>query len=405
MAKYKYTATDRRGKEKKGTIDASNEQQAINKLKADGVMVTDIHETKSLDDASWNITIGNPVKKKDITVFCKQFYSILNAGVTVIEGLRMVGEQTESKELKKALLNVQVNVEKGDSLADAMAAEGKVFPDLLVHMVAAGEATGNLEIAFDRICTQFDKDMKLSSMVRSAMIYPIVVLIVAVAVVIVLMVTVIPNFQTTFAEMGEELPLPTQMVIALSDFMVNNIVWVIGGLVGFIVLILVAKSTEAGKNVTSQLALIIPMIKNFSVKNAAAKFSMTMSTLIASGVSLVDALQIVSDVIENRVIRRSLYECRDQVMEGVPMSEPIADAEIFPPMLHHMLKIGEDTGTTEQMLDKVAEYYEAEVEEATKNLTTAMEPMIIIVLAVLVGGVIGSIVMPMLSIYENAGNM
>lgn len=405
MAKYKYTATDRRGKEKKGTIDASNEQQAINKLKADGVMVTDIHETKSLDDASWNITIGNPVKKKDITVFCKQFYSILNAGVTVIEGLRMVGEQTESKELKKALLNVQVNVEKGDSLADAMAAEGKVFPDLLVHMVAAGEATGNLEIAFDRICTQFDKDMKLSSMVRSAMIYPIVVLIVAVAVVIVLMVTVIPNFQTTFAEMGEELPLPTQMVIALSDFMVNNIVWVIGGLIGFIVLILVAKSTEAGKNVTSQLALIIPMIKNFSVKNAAAKFSMTMSTLIASGVSLVDALQIVSDVIENRVIRRSLYECRDQVMEGVPMSEPIADAEIFPPMLHHMLKIGEDTGTTEQMLDKVAEYYEAEVEEATKNLTTAMEPMIIIVLAVLVGGVIGSIVMPMLSIYENAGNM
>lgn len=405
MAKYKFTATDRRGKEKKGTIDASNEQQAINKLKADGVMVTDIHETKSLDDASWNITIGNPVKKKDITVFCKQFYSILNAGVTVIEGLRMVGEQTESKELKKALSNVQVNVEKGDSLADAMAAEGKVFPDLLVHMVAAGEATGNLEIAFDRICTQFDKDMKLSSMVRSAMIYPIVVLIVAVAVVIVLMVTVIPNFQATFEEMGEELPLPTQMVIALSDFMVNNIVWVIGGLVGFIVLIMVAKSTETGKYVTSQLALLIPLIKNFSVKNAAAKFSMTMSTLIASGVSLVEALQIVSDVIENRVIRKSLYECRDQVMEGIPMSEPIADAEIFPPMLHHMLKIGEDTGTTEQMLDKVAEYYEAEVEETTKNLTTAMEPVIIIVLAVLVGGVIGSIVMPMLSIYENAGNV
>lgn len=405
MAKYKYTATDRNGKEKKGIVEASDEQQAINKLKADGVMVTDIHETKSLDDASWNITIGNPVKKKDITIFCKQFYSILNAGVTVIEGLRMVCDQTESKELKKALTNVQVNVEKGDSLADAMAAEGKVFPDILVHMVAAGEATGNLEIAFDRICNQFDKDMKLSSMVRSAMIYPIVVLIVAVAVVIVLMVTVIPNFQQTFEEMGEELPLPTQMVIAVSDFMVNNIVWVVGGLVGFIVLIMVAKSTETGKYVTSQLALVLPMVKNFAVKNAAAKFSMTMSTLIASGVSLVEALQIVSDVIENRVIRQSLYECRDQVMEGVPMSEPIADAEIFPPMLHHMLKIGEDTGTTEQMLDKVAEYYEAEVEEATKNLTTAMEPMIIIVLAVLVGGVVGSIVMPMLSIYENAGNV
>lgn len=404
MPKYKYSATDKNGKENKGVVEAANEQQAINKVKADGMMVTDIREYKSISDANWNITIGNPVKKKDITVFCKQFYSILNAGVTVIDGLRMVSEQTESKELKKALVNVQVNVEKGDSLADAMAAEGKVFPDLLVHMVAAGEATGNLEIAFDRICNQFDKDMKLTSMVRSAMIYPIVVLIVAIAVIIVLMVTVIPNFQQTFEEMGEELPLPTQMVIALSDFIVNNLFWVIGGIIGFIILIMVAKSTEPGKRVTSHLALIIPMIKNFSVKNAAAKFSMTMATLIASGIPIVDAIGIVADVIENRVIRDSLMECREQVMEGIPMSEPIADAEIFPPMLHHMLKIGEDTGTTEQMLDKVAEYYEAEVEEATKNLTTAMEPMIIIVLAVLVGGVVGSIVMPMLSIYENAGN-
>lgn len=404
MPKYKYEATDKNGKEKKGVVEAANEQQAINKLKADGAMVTSIRESNSISDASWNITIGNPVKKKDITIFCKQFYSILNAGVTVIDGLRMVVEQTENKELRKALMNVQINVEKGDSLADAMAGEGKIFPDLLIHMVAAGEATGNLEIAFDRICTQFDKDMKLTSMVRSAMIYPIVVLIVAIGVVIILMVTVIPQFQVTFKEMGEELPLPTQLVISLSNFMVTNIVWVIGGIVAFIALILLGKSTEPGKRITSQLALILPMIKAFAVKNAAAKFSMTMSTLIASGVSVVESLEIASNVIENRVIRKSLYECREQVMEGVPMSEPIADAEIFPPMLHHMLKIGEDTGTTEQMLDKVAEYYEAEVEEATKNLTTAMEPMIIIVLAVLVGGVIGSIVMPMLSIYENAGN-
>lgn len=404
MPRYKYAATDKNGKEKKGFVEATNEQQAINKLKADGAMVTSIRESKSISDASWNITIGNPVKKKDITIFCKQFYSILNAGVTVIDGLRMVVDQTESKELRKALLNVQVNVEKGDSLADAMANEGKIFPDLLIHMVAAGEATGNLEIAFERICTQFDKDMKLTSMVRSAMIYPIVVLIVAIGVVIILMVTVIPSFQSAFEEMGEELPLPTRMVISASDFMVTNIVFVIGGIIAFIVLIMIGKSTEPGKRITSQLALILPMIKTFSVKNAAAKFSMTMSTLIASGVSVVDALEIASDVIENRVIRQSLYECREQVMEGIPMSEPIADAEIFPPMLHHMLKIGEDTGTTEQMLDKVAEYYEAEVEEATKNLTTAMEPMIIIVLAVLVGGVVGSIVMPMLSIYENAGN-
>lgn len=404
MAKYKYVITDKGGKERKGVIDAASEQQAVGRLKADGAMVTSIKETKSIDDASWNITIGNPVKKKDITIFCKQFYSILNAGVTVIDGLHMVYDQTENKVLKKSLYNISVNVEKGDTLADAMAAEGKVFPDLLIHMVAAGEVTGNLEVSFDRICTQFDKDMKLVSMVRSAMIYPIVLLIVAVAVVIVLMVTVIPNFQATFEEMGEELPMLTQIVINISDFMVQNIVLVISIVVALILGIIIGKSTEPGKQFTSRLALMIPLIKDFSVKNAAAKFSMTMSTLIASGVPLVDALGIVADVIENRVIRQSLYECKDQVMEGVPMSEPLADAEIFPPMLHHMLKIGEDTGTTEQMLDKVAEYYEAEVEEVTKNLTTAMEPAMIIVLGILVGGVIGAIMMPMLGIYENAGN-
>lgn len=405
MAKYKYLITDRNGKEKKGTIEASGEQQAMNKLKAEGAIVLEIKEHKSIEDASWNITIGNPVKKKDITIFCKQFYSILNAGVTVIDGLRMVIDQTENKELKKALYNVQVSVEKGDSLAEAMAVEKKVFPELLIHMVAAGEATGNLEIAFDRICKQFDKDLKLTSMVRSAMIYPIVVLIVAVAVVIILMVTVIPSFQETFAEMGEELPLATRIVIGVSDFMVANLIWILGGIAAFIVALMVAKSTETGKRVTSHIALLLPMVKGFSVKNAAAKFSMTMSTLIASGVPIVEAIGIVAQVIENRVIRDSLLNCREQVMEGIPMSEPIADSEIFPPMLHHMLKIGEDTGTTEQMLDKVAEYYEAEVEETTKNLTTAMEPMIIVVLAVLVGGVVGSIVMPMLGIYQNAGNM
>lgn len=404
MAKYKYVISDSTGKEKKGVIEATSEELAINKLKADGALVLEIAEHKSLSDADWNITIGNPVKKKDITIFCKQFYSILNAGVTVVDGLRMVGEQTENKELRKALINVQINVEKGDTLADAMAAEGKVFPELLIHMVAAGEVTGNLEIAFDRICTQFDKDLKLTSMVRSAMIYPVVLLIVAVGVVIILMTTVIPQFQQAFTEMGEELPWATKAIISLSDFMVNNIVWVIGSLIGLVVLVMVVKSTESGKVFTSKLALAIPFTRNFSVKNAAAKFSMTMSTLVMSGVPLVQALGIVADVIENRVIRASLKDARSQVMEGIPMSQPIADAGIFPPMLHHMLKIGEDTGTTEQMLDKVAEYYEAEVEETTKNLTTAMEPAIIVVLAVLVGGVVGAIVMPMLGIYQNAGN-
>lgn len=404
MAKYKYLITNKYGKEKRGTMDAVSEEAAVTKLKNDGSIVLEIKETTDIANASWNITIGNPVKKKDITIFCKQFHSILTAGVTVIDGLRMVQDQTENKYLRAALYNVMVSVEKGDSLADAMEMENKVFPSLLIHMVAAGEATGNLEVAFDRICQQFDKDMKLTSMVRSAMIYPIVVLIVAIGVIIILMTTVIPNFQKTFDRMGEELPMLTQMVVSVSDFMVNNIVIVLGTIIFLIFFISFGRKTEPGKQFTSRLTLKIPMFRNFSVKNAAAKFSVTMSTLIVSGVPLVEALEIVGNVIENRVIRKAIKDCREEVMQGIPMSEPLEASRVFPPMVTHMLKIGEETGTTEQMLDKVAEYYESEVEEATKNLTTAMEPMIIIVLAVIVGGVVGAVMLPMLSIYQNAGN-
>lgn len=403
MAKYKYVITDKYGKEKKGTMEANSEEAAMMKLKNDGNVVLELKEAVDIGNASWNITIGNPVKKKDITIFCKQFYSILTAGVTVVDGLRMVQDQTENKYLKEALLHVQVAVEKGDSLAEAMEAEGKIFPSLLIHMVAAGEATGNLEVAFDRICDQFDKDMKLASMIKSAMIYPIVVMIVAVGVVIVLMTTVIPNFQQTFQSMGEELPALTKIVISVSDFMVNNIVWVLGSIVFLICFISFGKNTEPGKQFTSRVALKIPMFRNFSVKNAAAKFSMTMSTLIVSGVPVVEALDIVANVIENRIIRGAIKDCREEVMQGIPMSEPLQASGVFPPMVTHMMKIGEETGTTEQMLDKVAEYYESEVEDATKRLTSAMEPLIIVVLAVLVGGVIGAVMMPMLSIYQNAG--
>lgn len=403
MATFKYRITDRYGKDKRGTVEANSEEAATAKLKGEGAIVHFIKETTSVDDAAWNISIGNPVKLKDITLFCRQFYSILNAGVTVVDGLKMLEDSTENKTLRKSIYNVQVNVEKGETLANAMALEGKVFPDLLINMVAAGEATGNLSIAFERICTQFEKDQKLRSMLIGAMIYPVVVLVVAVIVVIVLMVVVIPQFQEIFSMMGEQLPLPTRIVIAVSEFMQANLIWVIGGIIAFIGLIVYAKNTETGKQVTSRMCLKIPIVKDFSIKNASAKFSMTMSTLVMSGVPLVEALGIVANVVENRVVRKVLNESREEVMQGVPMSEPIEASEVFPQMVYHMLRIGEETGNTEAMLDKVAEYYEQEVETATKNLTTAMEPAVIILLAVVVGGVVGAIVMPMMQIYSMAG--
>ncbi len=404
MAKYKYLITDKFGKEKKGVMDAVSIDAATAKLKGDGSIVLSIRESASITDSKFNITIGNPVKKKDITIFCRQFHAILVAGVTVIDGLQMVQEQTQNKALRSSLFNVMVAVQKGDTLADSMAAEGKIFPEILIHMVKAGEATGNLEVAFERVCKQFDKDLKLTSMVRSAMIYPIVVLVVAVGVIIILMTTVIPNFAESFESMDMELPWLTKAVMALSDFITGNLVFVIGGIILLIALILWFKNTESGKQVNSRIILKIPLIKDFSIKSNSSKFAMTMATLITSGVPIVEALDIVADVVPNRVIRQSIYDAKDEVMQGVPLSEPLEMGGIFPPMVYHMTKIGEETGTTEQMLDKVAQYYEDETEETTKNLTTAMEPAIIIVLAVLVGGIIGAVMAPMLGIYENAGN-
>ena len=404
MAKFKYEMTNSYGKNKKGTMEASSIEAATAKLTAEGNVILSISEAMDLDSAAWNIQIGSGVKKKDITIFARQFASVLEAGVTVIEGLRMVQDQTESKALRKALFNVQTSVEKGETLAGAMKMEGKVFPDLLIHMIEAGEATGNMEIAFQRVAVQFEKDQKLHSLLIQSMIYPIMVLVVAAVVIVVLMMNVIPNFVEVFRDLDTELPTPTKIVMAVSDFFVNNPLVIFGIIGAIIALVILTKKTETGKQITSKLVLKIPAFRNFSVKSSAAKFATTMSTLIVAGVPLVECVGIVAGIIENRVIRKSLEEAKADVLEGIPLSEPLENSGIFPPMLSHMVKIGEETGTVETMLDKVADYYEEETENATKALTAIMEPVTIILLAVVVGGVVMAIVMPMMGIYQAAGS-
>ena len=269
-------------------------------------------------------------------------------------------------------------------------------------MVQAGEATGNMEVAFKRVAVQFEKDQKLHSMMVQSMIYPIMVLIVAVVVVVVLMMKVIPQFVSVFDSLDQELPTPTKIVMAVSDYFVNNPIVIFGAIGALVVLVMLAKKTEQGKQLISRIVLKLPVFKDFSVKSAAAKFSTTMSTLIVAGVPMVDAVGIVADIIENRVIRQSLHDAKADVLEGIPLSEPLETAGIFPPMLPHMVKIGEETGAVESMLDKVADYYEQETENAAKALTTIMEPITIILLAVVVGGVVMAIVMPMMGIYQAA---
>ena len=395
MAQYNYKAMDKNGKAKKGSIEAINLDKAKEKLKSEGLIVQDIKE-----QAAGKKGGGKKVKDKDLAVFCKQFSAVLNAGVTIISALEMMSEQLENKTLKRALQEAQSYVQKGGTLADAFKLNPKVFPPIMINMTAAGEMSGNLEICFDRLTTHFETANALHSKVKGAVTYPIVILIVVVAVVAVLLVGVIPQFSQMFDDLGSELPAATQMLVNLSNFLQHK--W-------YILVIIVAAivfglkafgKTEPGSLMYAKIGIKFPLFGNLTIKSAAATFSRTMATLMASGISLIDAVEQVAKMINNRIIREALLDAKTQIAKGVPLSKPLRDCGIFPPMLPQMTKIGEETGNIEDMMDKVADYYEMEVNDATDALTAAMEPLIIVIMGVVVGGIVMAIYSPMLSMYD-----
>ncbi len=399
MAQYICKVMDKNGKNKSLTVDAAGEDKVREKLKSEGYIVQDIKEKGTKSGKR-----GKKVKDKDLAVFCKQFVSVLNAGVTVITALDMMAEQMDNKSLQSALRDAQAYVQKGGTLADGFKLNPKVFPPILVNMTAAGEMSGNLETAFERLTTHFEKNNKLKSKVKGAMTYPIIILIVVIAVVVVLLMTVIPQFADMFADMGAALPKPTQMLVNLSDFMIHRWYIVIGIVVLIIVGLKMFGKTEVGSEIYSKIAIKAPLFGNLTIKSAAANFSRTLSTLMASGIPLLDAIEQVAKMQNNKIIREGLMDAKTQVAKGLPLSKPIRDMELFPPMLPQMIKIGEETGNIEDMMDKVADYYEMEVESATDALTAAMEPMVIVLMAVVVGGIVIAIYSPMLSMYDAVDN-
>ena len=395
MAQYNYKAMDKNGKAKKGSIEAINLDKAKEKLKSEGLIVQDIKEQGAGKKGG-----GKKVKDKDLAVFCKQFSAVLNAGVTIISALEMMSEQLENKTLKRALQEAQAYVQKGGTLADAFKLNPKVFPPIMINMTAAGEMSGNLEICFDRLTTHFETANALHSKVKGAVTYPIVILIVVVAVVAVLLVGVIPQFSQMFDDLGSELPAATQMLVNLSDFLQHK--W-------YILVIIVAAivfglkafgKTEPGSLMYAKIGIKFPLFGNLTIKSAAATFSRTMATLMASGISLIDAVEQVAKMINNRIIREALLDAKTQIAKGVPLSMPLRDSGVFPPLLYNMAAIGEETGNIEDMMDKVADYYEMEVNDATDALTAAMEPLIIVIMGVVVGGIVMAIYSPMLSMYD-----
>lgn len=397
MAVFNYKVIDRNGKSQKGTIDAANRDGAEKKLKAEGYSIMSLTEQSSPLGGGM---FKKKVKSRDLGVFCKQFSAVLKAGVTVIAALELMGDQIENKTLQAAIRDARAYIEKGGTLADAMRVNPDVFPPIMINMTAAGEMSGNLEVCLERLVEHFEKENALSSKIKSAMTYPIVVLIVMAAVIVVVMVMVIPNFESMFAEMGADLPLATKAMMAMSDFLIHKWWLLIIIIVAVVFGIRVFKKTEPGAQLFANIGLKAPIFGNLNIKSACSRFARTMSTLMASGISMIDSVEQVARMMDNKIIREGLLDAKTQVAKGVPLSKPLKDMEMLPPMLSAMTKIGEETGDIEEMLSKVADYYDEEVEAATNALTAAMEPMIMVILALIVGMIVAAVYGPIISMYD-----
>lgn len=404
MPSFGYVAIDKAGVEIKGSIEAENKEKVLKEIKQMGMIPVEI-----VEQSIWTKDIDFSMEKKpsarDLSVFCRQFVSMTKAGVTIIDAMKMLVEQTENQALKKATEAVRAGLEKGESLSTSMREHPKIFPALLISMVTAGEASGSLDMAMERMSIQFEKTSKNQGLMKKAMIYPVIVGLVALAVIAVMLMVVIPSYSEMFETLDAQLPQITVWVLVISEFMQKN--WFLIFLFVFLIVIIgkMYLTTEGGKRVWSKIQFSVPVVKNLVVKSASANMARTLSSLISAGIPLVEAVEIVAKTMDNVLIKECLMEAKEQIMIGIPLSEPLKDGGIFPPMVHHMIKIGEEAGSTEEMLTKLADYYDEEVELAVQSLMAAIEPIIIVVLALIVGVLVMSVILPMLSMYDTLNTL
>ena len=399
MAQYRYVALNREGKRIKDTLEASTLETARNSLRGFGYTILEINELGTLNKDIDLPFLGNP-KSKDMAVFCRQFVSILRAGVPVSTVLSMLGQQTENKKLQTAIRAMQADVEKGTTLAAAMRRHPKIFTPMLVNMIAAGEESGNLEKSFEQMEIYFDKARKTKAAVVRASIYPCILLFVMVVVLIVMMTRIIPKFMETFEQIGTELPVPTKIVMAISYWFVD---WWWLLLIVVVVLIIAGVffgRTNKGKHVYGTITRKLPVVKLLSVRSASATFCRTLSLLLSSGINLTESLELTAGNLRNIWFREAVQTVRTLISRGWPLGNAIQSTRVFPPMVSNMVSIGEESGDLQNMLDKCADYYDDEVEQATQRLLALMEPAMLIIMAFFVLMIVLAIFLPMLNMTQ-----
>ena len=395
MPDYKYKAITSTGAKIEGIHNCDNKDDVAEFLRKNKEFPISIEEVK---EGSTKITIldmSAKVKSKDISVFCRQFFTMLNAGVPILSCLDILRVQTDNKKLRVTIGIVYDEVQKGRSLSESMGDRPDIFPELLINMVAAGELSGTLDIIMSRMATHFEKENKITNKVKSAMVYPLVLAVVATAVVIFLMAFVVPNFVSMFASAGVILPLPTRIMLALSNIIVKYGIYILAGTAIIVFALNRFFSTDRGKTLSDTAKLKIPVVKDVTKKLYTARFARTLSTLMGSGIPLIQALEIVSKVVQHKLVEKGIIAAIEDVKKGVSLSVPIKSMNLFPPMLYHMINIGEESGSLDDILERTADYYDEEVDTAIQRMTALMEPLMILVMAVVAGSIVISIVLPM----------
>ena len=396
MKKFKYKAMKNDGTKTTGEYEANSRDDVMEMITSNGYYPLKVEEV--IESAT--ININRKIKVKEISIFCRQMYTMLDAGVPLINALNLMSTQVTNKHLVEIVKELEEDVRKGEMLSNSMRKFPEAFPTLLTSMVESGEASGNLDEMFLRMSAHFEKENKISNKVKSAMIYPIILAIVGVAALIVVMTFVMPTFVSLFDDSGTELPAATRALIGLSNFMSSHFIMVIGILIAIIVGVVLYSKTESGIYFFAKLKISIPVIKDLNRKMIVSRFTRTLSTLLASGVSLVESLPIVSAVLNNVIAEDEVLKIRERVVKGEGLSTPIEDCELFPPMLSSMVRIGEESGALDDMLNKTADFYDEEVEQAIQTLTSMLEPIMIIIMGLVIGFMVIALMLPLYGSYD-----
>jgi type IV pilus assembly protein PilC len=391
MPTFTYTARDARGDLKTATIDAQNRDDVVAQLRRMRMVVVKIEDAKNAPKKKIG---GGGIKMRDIVIFTRQFSTMINSGLPLVQALDILAKQSENKNLSVVTRQVVFDVESGNTVADALKKHPKAFSDLYVNMVAAGEAGGILDTILMRLAVFMEKNDQLVRKVKGAMIYPAVISTVAAGAIIILLIFVIPTFQKMFGSAGIELPLPTRIVIGMSQFLQSY--WWLLGAMGVAAYYGFKKynSTPNGRLVVDKLMLKVPILGDVIRKSAVSRFTRTLGTLISSGVSILDGLEITAKTSGNRVIQDAIMASRASIAGGDTISAPLAKSKVFPPMVISMIAVGEQTGGLDEMLSKIADFYDEEVDAAVSGLLAMMEPLMIVFLGGVVGGMIVAMYLP-----------